>query len=98
MLFLSLWWQTVCVVASVGCEALVFNDWQLDGELCSFAEVALDGDVALMEHHNLLDVGETEAESLHVVYVASVYAVELIEHFLQVVAFNAEARVADGEV
>ena len=55
MSFLSLCRQAVCVVASVGCEALVFNDWQLDGELCSFAEVALDGDVALVEHHNLLD-------------------------------------------
>ena len=52
--------------------------------------------VALEEQHHLVHIGQTEAEALHVVTVARVHAVELVENLLQVALGNAQTVVADG--
>ena len=46
---------------------------------------------------NLLDVGQTQTEAFHVVYVAGMHAVEFVEHFLDVVLLDALAIVLDAE-
>ena len=50
-------------------------------------------DGAAVVGDDLLDVGESEAESLDVVHIACVYTVELFEYLLQVVALDADAVV-----
>ena len=76
----------------------VLDHGQLDCKLRALAEVALYRDVALVQDDDLLDVSQTEAKALDVMHIACVYAVELLKHLLKVVALNAQACVADGEI
>ena len=50
-----------------------------------------------MEVDDFLDVGQSEAEALDVVYVAGVHAIELVEDFPHVFAPHALSVVGDGE-
>ena len=50
-----------------------------------------------MEVDDLLHVGQTEAEAFHVVDIARVDSVELIENLLHVLLLDAQTRVADAE-
>ena len=69
----------------------------LDDELGADAQFAFCFDDALVVGDDFLDVCETESESLDVVDVAGVYAVELLEYLLQVFAFDADAVVLDAD-
>ena len=51
-----------------------------------------------MQVHHVLHIGQAEAESLHVVDVARMHAIELLEHSLQALFLDADARVANREV
>ena len=50
-----------------------------------------------MEGDDLLDVGEAEAEAFHVVDVAGMHTVELVEDLLHVLFLDAKTGIADGE-
>ena len=53
-------------------------------------------DYSALQVHDFLDVGQAQAESLHVVLVARVHPVELLEDALQVVLLDAYAVLEDG--
>ena len=73
--------------------SLIFYHGQLDGKLRALAVFALHLDVAIVQVDHLLHVGQTEAESLHVVHIARMNAVELIENLLQILFLHAHTRV-----
>ena len=50
-----------------------------------------------MEGDDLLDVGQTQTEALHIVDITRVDTIELIEDLLDVLFLDAQTRVADGE-
>ena len=79
-------------------SSFFFQHREFDGEGCSLSELALDLDFSLVEVNDFLDVGEAQSESLHIVYVSGVNAVELVKHLLEALFLNADARIADGEV
>ena len=69
--------------------------FQLDGELGADAQFAVCHDGALVVFDDFIDVGKAESEPFHVVEVARVYAVELLEDALQVFFLDADAIVLD---
>ena len=54
---------------------LVMYHWQLDGEGCTLAKLAFHLDVAIVQVNDLLDICQSESEALHVMHIASVYAI-----------------------
>ena len=59
--------------------------------------LALHGDVAVMQTHNLCHIVEAYAEAFHVVYVARGDAVEFLEDVLLVGFADADAMVFDAQ-
>ena len=76
---------------------VLFHDRQRDSKLGTLAQIALTLDFTLVEVNHLLDVGQTESEALHVVLVASMHTIELIEDFLDVLLLDALSGITDAE-
>ena len=79
-------------------QCSLYHHRQADGKLGAFAQFTLGLDFALMQIDHLLDVGQSETKAFHVVLVAGMYAVELVEYLLQVLLLDAQAVVLNGEV
>ena len=65
------------------------------GESGTLTGLACEGDLAIVESHNLGDIVESDAESFHVVDVAGGDAVEFLENMFLVFLGNADAMVGD---
>ena len=50
-----------------------------------------------MQGDDLLDVGQSESEALHVVHITRMYAIELVEDLPHVLLLDAQTGVAYGE-
>ena len=74
------------------------NHRQLDGKGGALAQLAFYLDFAIMQIHYLLNVGKTEAEALHVMHIAGMNAIELVEYLLQVLLLHSHARIVDGQI
>ena len=57
---------------------------QLDGKGSTLAQFAVNLDFSTMQFHDFPHIGETEAEALHIMHIARMYAVELVEYLLQI--------------
>ena len=68
-----------------------------DGEGGAFAGGAVDGDGALVELDDLIDVVEADAEAFDIVYVSGRYAVETLKDMLLVFLADAQPVVGDRD-
>ena len=71
---------------------------QLDGKGSTLAQFAVNLDFSTMQFHDFPHIGETEAEALHIMHIARMYAVELVEDFLQVLLLHTQTRIIDREI
>ena len=54
--------------------------------------------LTVVQIYDFLHVCKSETEAFHIVYVASVYPIELIEHFLQVLFLYSHSRITYRQI
>ena len=77
---------------------VILHERQLYCECCSLAHGRLDHYASLVQVNDFLHVSESESESLYIVYVSCMYAVELVEDFLQSLFLYADASILYRQV
>ena len=78
--------------------ALPIQQRQPDRELRAYTVVALSLYSTFMVGHNLLHISQSQAESFDVMTVASRYAVEFLKNLFQVLFFDSNAVVLNGDI
>ena len=68
-----------------------------DDKACAFAEFTLDFYLAAHECYHLVHVGQSEAETFHIVAVSGRDTVESFKNLFEVLAFYPYAVVGDGD-
>ena len=84
-------------LGGLGVGRLIPYNRQLNGKLRTLSIFAVNLDFATVQFHDLLHVGQSQAETFGIVTVAGMYAVELVENLLQIVFLDAQARIANRE-
>ena len=74
---------------------VLLQDRQRNGEGSALAQLALALDVAIVQVNNLLDVGQSESEALHIVHVTCMHTIELLENLLHVLLLDAQTCITD---
>ena len=72
--------------------------WQLDGKGCALAQLAIHLDFAVVQVYHLLHIRQAQSESLHIMHIACMNSIELVEDLLQALLLHAQARIRDGEI
>ena len=81
---------------SIQATSILPHDRQRNDKLRTFAKFAfsMNGSAQCLNH--IVYVCQAQAKALHIVAVASMHAIELVENLFQVIAFNADTIVFDS--